>query len=347
MPMLSLIAEVGWPVIDRFRFGDSFAVSPHGLFIAIGFLMGAWILTKLLVQRGVSEDAANSVVFWSLVGAIVGARVGYVIAHFADFDSPVEWFQIWEGGISLLGGIAGATIANAVSIKRKSYRLRFFQVADSVAPALAFGIAIGRIGDLIIADHLGKPTSWLLAWTYRGGTVAPPFSCADEVCQAQLQDGHLQILERGGSRLLDEAGTVIAQGSGVHQAALYDMLLAWVLFGVLWFFSSKDRREGTTALFFTTWYGCARLLEDSFRIDKRFGPLTGSQWTALAVVIVSVGVLIYFAVTKRPGPTTPRRKPLRASRPLDVDEDAAADAPSEPKPEPVGSVDQTASSSDG
>lgn len=330
--MLSLLAEVGWPVIDRFRFGDSFAVSPHGLFIAIGFLMGAWILTKLLVQRGVSEDAANSVVFWSLVGAIVGARVGYVIAHFSDFDGPIEWFQVWEGGISLLGGIAGGTIANAVSIKRKSYRLRFFQVADSVAPALAFGIAIGRIGDLIIADHLGKPTSWLLAWTYRGGTVAPPFSCADEVCQAQLQDGQLQILERGGSRLLDEAGNVIAQGTGVHQAALYDMLLAWVLFGVLWFFSSKDRREGTTALLFTTWYGCARLLEDSFRIDKRFGPLTGSQWTALIVALVSVAILAGWAVTKRDAPTTPARRRLRGSRPPDAGEGDAAVLRRDPEP---------------
>jgi hypothetical protein len=37
-------------------------------------------------------------------------------------------------------------------------------------------------------------------------------------------------------------------------------------------------------------YGCARLLEDFLRIDKRFGPLTGSQWTALTVVVVSVAV---------------------------------------------------------
>jgi len=325
--MSSMLAEVGWPVIDRFRFGDTFAVSPHGLFIALGFLAGAWIVTRLLVQRGVSEEAANSVVFWSLVGAIVGARIGYVIAHVSEFDNPIQWFEIWKGGISLLGGIAGATVANAVSIKRKSYRLRFFQVADAVAPGLAFGIGIGRIGDLIIADHLGKPTSWLLAWTYEGGTVAPPFSCADEVCQASLQGGHLQILERGGSRLLDEAGSVVAQGTGVHQAALYDMLLGWVLFGVLWFFSSKERREGTTALLFTTWYGCARLLEDSLRIDKRFGPLTGSQWTALMVVLVSIAVLVYFAVKKPEARATPARRRLRRSRPP---QDPEPEDPSEP-----------------
>jgi phosphatidylglycerol:prolipoprotein diacylglycerol transferase len=255
------------------------------------------------------------VVFWSLIGAIVGARVGYVIAHASDFATPLDWFRIWEGGISLLGGIAGATIANAVNIRR--FGLRFLQVADSVAPALALGIAVGRIGDLIIADHLGKPTSWLLAWTYRGGTIAPPFSCADDFCQAQLQGGHLQVITRAGAEL--KAGAVtIAQGVGVHQTALYDMLLAWALFGVLWWFSAKDRREGVTALLFTTAYGCFRLLEDSLRIDKRFGPLTGSQWTALTVVLVSAAVLIYLAVKRPPGASTPSRR----AEPVDHEDEA-------------------------
>lgn len=297
------LASVGWPVIDRFRIGDSFAISPHGLFIAIGFLLGAWLFARIGARRGISAEAANSIAFWSLIGAIVGARVGYVVGHWSEFaGSPVEVLYVWEGGISLIGGIVGATIANAVNIRR--YGLRFFQVADSIAPALAFGIAVGRIGDLIIADHLGKPTSWFLAWVYKGGTLSPPFTCVDDVCQAQLQDGYVQIVERGSVRLLDGAGNLVAQGVGVHQAALYDMLLAWALFAVLWWFSATDRREGTTALLFVTWYGCARLLEDSLRIDKRFGPLTGSQWTALTVVLVSLALLLMFAATKRPGPVT-------------------------------------------
>ena len=43
---------------------------------------------------------------------------------------------------------------------------------DAAAMPLAVGIVIGRIGDLIIGDHLGKPTSWLLAWQYHGGNLA-------------------------------------------------------------------------------------------------------------------------------------------------------------------------------
>jgi phosphatidylglycerol:prolipoprotein diacylglycerol transferase len=327
--MEQVLAAIGWPVVDRIG-----PVSPHGLFIAIGFLLGTIPFGRLAERRGIPAVAITSVAFWSLVGAIVGARVGYVIAHPADFESPLEWFYIWQGGISLLGGITGATIANAVNIRR--FHLRFFQVADTVAPALAFGIVIGRIGDLIIADHLGKPSSWLLAWTYEGGTIAPPFSeiVPGGVCRAtpgpgfcaNLEDGFVMAITRSGATLYDAASNVVAQGTGVHQTALYDMLLAAVLFGVLWWFIRQDRREGMATLLFGIWYGCNRLLEDSLRIDKRFGPLTGSQWTALTVVVIGAGIAIYLAVTKRPGPTTPSR--LR--RPDDVASGEPADEVSEP-----------------
>ena len=310
MAPIAMLSSIGWPVVDRFRIGDSFAISPHGLFIAIGFMIGAWLFGRIAVARGVEERAISSIVLWSLIGAIVGARFFYVVAHWSEFaPKPVEALLIWKGGISLLGGIAGATIANAINIRR--FGLRFFQVADALAAPLALGIAVGRIGDLIIGDHLGKPTSWLLAWRYSGGTVAPPFECLQEFCQAPLQGDRLQTLERSGSKLLDSTGAVIASGIGVHQTALYDMLLAWGLFALLWWFTKRSRREGLAALVFAIYYGCCRLLEDFLRIDKRFGPLTGSQWTALTVVVVCVAIWGYLAVSKRPGPTTPPRPPIR------------------------------------
>jgi phosphatidylglycerol:prolipoprotein diacylglycerol transferase len=304
--VLGSLASVGWPVLDRIRFGDRFAVSPHGIGIAVGFLVGSWLFTKLAVRRGIRVEAANSVVFWSLIGAIVGARVAYVIAHVSEFASPIEWFEIWKGGISLLGGIAGATIANAVNIKRQTYRFRFFQVADAVAPGLTLGIAVGRIGDLIIGDHLGKPTSWLLAWTYEGGRLAPPFTCSGGRCTADLLQDNQIVIDRSHA-VLRNAGLVVAEGVGVHQTAMYDMILAAILFAFLWWFIRSPRREGVVTLTFGLAYGCMRLLEDSLRIDKRFGPFTGSQWTALTVAIVSAVLLLVWAVTKRLGPTTQGR----------------------------------------
>jgi phosphatidylglycerol:prolipoprotein diacylglycerol transferase len=312
---LAMLAAVGWPVIDRFRIGNTFAISPHGLFIAIGFIVGAWLFGKLAASRGIDDRAVNSIVLWSLIGAIVGARFFYLAAHWSEFaPKPIEALYIWKGGISLLGGIAGATIANAINIKR--FGLRFFQVADALAAPLALGIAIGRIGDLIIGDHLGKPTSWLLAWRYYGGTLAPPFSCQPGglLCQADLQNGayqeritnvHAELVKLTTAH---PNGEVVAQGVGVHQTAMYDMVLAWILFAILWWFIKQPRREGMATLLFASYYGCCRLLEDFLRIDKRFGPLTGSQWTALAVVLLCAGLAIWLSITRRLGPTTPSRR---------------------------------------
>ena len=204
-----------------------------------------------------------------------------------------------------------------------------------MAPSLALGIAVGRIGDLIIADHLGKPTSWLLAWTYEGGTIAPPFSCEAELCQATLQGGRLQTITREGARLLDEAGRVIGDGVGVHQTALYDMISAAALFGLLYFVLMRSvRREGILTLTFGLWYGVSRIVEDSLRIDKRFFGLTGSQWTALTVAIVCAALLLWFA--RRPDPSAPSGggpAPPRVADGADGEE-ALAPHTDEPEPEP-------------
>lgn len=304
--MLQTTAQIGWPVLDRFRLGDWLAISPHGLFIAIGFLTGAWLLGRIGPRWGISRVDVQGIVFWSLIGAIVGARFFYVLAHVSEFNSVGDMLKIWEGGISLLGGIAGAVIVNVPRVRRAGYR--FFQVTDPVATSLALGIAVGRLGDLIIADHLGMPTSWLLAWTYRGGTIAPPFRCQDGLCQASLQGGRLETIARDGTRLIDETGRVIAEGVGVHQTALYDLLSAATLFAVLLFVvMRKPRREGILTLTFGLWYGLSRIVEDSLRIDKRFFGLTGSQWTALTVATISAGLLVWFAL--RPDPTAPRGGP--------------------------------------
>jgi prolipoprotein diacylglyceryltransferase len=153
--------------------------------------------------------------------------------------------------------------------------------------------------------------------------LAPPFICNGTSCQAQLQGNQIEIIKRGSAELHSGLET-IATGVGVHQTAMYDMLIAWALFAFLWWFIREPRREGTATLAFAIWYGCARLLEDFLRIDKRFGPLTGSQWTALTVVVVSVALLTLRAMTKSPGPTTPGR-----GQGGDEPEQAAQPAPTE------------------
>jgi phosphatidylglycerol---prolipoprotein diacylglyceryl transferase len=285
------LAAIGWPVLDRVRLGP-LAISPHGVGIAIGYLLGAWWMLRIGRRRGMSEEHLGTIVVWALVGAIVGARFFYVLGHVSEFDGLVDMLAVWRGGISLIGGIVGAMIFTYPIMRRFGYR--FLQVMDAAAIGLAFGIAVGRIGDLIIGDHLGKPTSWALAFRYEGGQLAG-YTCNAGICTTSLAGGQAQTITERGATLIGADTQVIAQGVGVHQTALYDLFIALGLFLLLRWLNQKPRREGILIMTFAIWYGAGRIITDFLRVDKTFFGLTGSQWTSIAAIVLSIVMLIRYA----------------------------------------------------
>jgi phosphatidylglycerol---prolipoprotein diacylglyceryl transferase len=297
---VDLLGVIGWPVLDRIHLGPV-AVSPHGLGIAAGYLAGSWWMIREGRKRGLSEEHVGTILLWALVGAIFGARFFYVVGHFSEFDSLGEMLAIWRGGISLIGGITGAIIFAYPFMRR--YRYRFFQVMDSAAIGLAFGIIIGRIGDLVIGDHLGKPTDFLLGWAYRGGQLPGPWveNAPGGVWTASLPGGFTEALSREGANLVRESQR-IASGAGVHQTALYDFFIALGLFLFLYWLNRRPRREGVLILSFAIWYGTGRVITDFLRIDKTFFGLTGSQWASIAAAVISLVVLLRYA--RHPLPET-------------------------------------------
>jgi phosphatidylglycerol---prolipoprotein diacylglyceryl transferase len=295
----AVVAEIGWKVLDRFHLGGSFAISPHGVGIAVGYLAGAYVLMFEARRRGIPEDKTSAMVFWALIGAIVGARVFYVIGHFSEFNGIGDMLAVYRGGISLVGGIFGAVIF-AYPIMRR-HRLGFLRTMDTAAVGLPLGIVIGRIGDLIIGDHLGKPTSWLLAFRYHGGTLSG-YLCAREGCSIALPGGLVQRITTSGAELCKGSTApcgplqTVAQGVGVHQTALYDFLSSMLLVTVVLLLALKPRRTGILFLTFATWYAGGRVITDFLRVDKHFFGLTGSQWASIGVIVACVATLAWFAL---------------------------------------------------
>ncbi|MGH9247218.1 MAG: prolipoprotein diacylglyceryl transferase [Acidimicrobiales bacterium] len=253
------------------------SISPHGLGTAIGFLAGARMLLVTTRRLGVSDQLVYAALTRGAIGAVAGARLAYVVNHLGSFDSPLEWIQIWNGGISLLGGIAGG-LALGLPVMRRS-GVPLWPVLDGVAPGLALGIAIGRVGDLVVADHLGKPTHFALGYVCPAADTASP--CAAPVGQA------------------------------VHQPALYDLVAVSVLLVVLLVLRRHRRRyDGFLALVFGAAYGAARFTEDFFRVDETHGTgLTGSQWTALTVATLSA----WWLLARRRTPGTKLETPERVA----------------------------------
>jgi phosphatidylglycerol---prolipoprotein diacylglyceryl transferase len=302
---VDILAVIGWPVLDRIHLGP-LAISPHGIGIALGYLMGSWFMLREGKKRGLSEENMGTILLWALVGAIFGARFFYVVAHFSEFESFTDMLAVWRGGISLIGGIFGA-IAFAYPFMRR-FGYRFLQVMDSAAVGLAFGIIIGRIGDLIIGDHLGKPTSFVLGWAYRGGTLPGPWvesTLRPDVWEAQLEGGFIERLSRSGAALFQGGNPApVMEGAGVHQTALYDFFLVIALFLFLRWLGRVPRREGVLICTFALVYGAGRVVTDFLRVDKHFFGLTGSQWGAILAMTVAALTLLWYA--RRPlAPASP------------------------------------------
>jgi phosphatidylglycerol---prolipoprotein diacylglyceryl transferase len=84
------------------------SVSPHGIATAVGFIAGARLLLPATRAIGVDDELVFQMLYRAAIGALVGARLAYALNHWADFaDDPVSVLAVWEGGISLFGGIAG------------------------------------------------------------------------------------------------------------------------------------------------------------------------------------------------------------------------------------------------
>jgi phosphatidylglycerol:prolipoprotein diacylglycerol transferase len=312
METLAPLGAIGWKVLDRFHlFGDKVALSPHGLGIAIGFLTGSYIFLFEARKRGMSEQDASAIPFYALIGTLVGTRLAYVFTHLSQYHSIGDVLAIWRGGLSLLGGIIGAIIACLPLIRR--LKVPFLTAMDSAAIGIPIGIVIGRVGDLIIGDHLGKPTSWLLAFKYHGGVLAG-YDCLGGTCQTALSGGHTQLITSRGAQLISENGAVIGQGVGVHQTALYDFVATMLLVLLLVWLNQTPRRRGTLTLTFGLWYATGRIVTDFLRVENRFFGLTGSQWTSIVVVVLCAATLVRFALRPRddepePSPDEPERSP--------------------------------------
>jgi phosphatidylglycerol:prolipoprotein diacylglycerol transferase len=310
-----LLGAISYNPIVRVHLGP-LSISPHGVGIAVGFLIAARFMLPRSRSKGMPDDDIYPLFTRAAIGAIVGARLAYVVNHYADYSSVIDVFEVWKGGISLIGGFFGAILLALPKIR--STRLSFWKVMDAAAPAMALGVTIGRIGDLIVGDHLGKRTSFFLGFRCPGLNVQTASPCAPTAFSPRTP------------------------GAVVHQTALYDMILAGILLLILLAFEKREHFHGFMVLVFATGYGCARVLEDFLRDDlRRFG-LTGSQWAAIATVLLSLFTLLVLRRTPKwgrwdegpPGEPPPPTldgeadHPSPEDTPATVDGDAIGDQPS-------------------
>jgi prolipoprotein diacylglyceryltransferase len=283
-----VLAVLSWPTLQRIPLGGAAAISPHGIGIAVGFVLAAWLFARLGARRGLRTDdvevdpaeVASEVVVRAAIGAVVVGRLAFVVTHLDRYTGSladvVSILAVHDGGLSFLGGVTGALLVCVPWIRRQG--LSTPHVLDAAAPAVALGLVLGRVGDLVIGDHVGGPAGdFPLGWR----------------CTARLYDAGSNTLARRPAEPYPigaaEPPTQGCYDVALHQTALYDGLAALVVLVVLLVLARRTLFPGALAAGSVLVYAPLRVAGDVLREDRRFLALTGSQWTLLlAAVAVTV-----------------------------------------------------------
>jgi phosphatidylglycerol:prolipoprotein diacylglycerol transferase len=236
-------------------------VKSYGFLLALSFLLGM----ALSLRRGRRQDVDPAViydlVFLVLVTSLVGVRLAYVLTHLANFTSLPQVLAIWDGGLTLYGGILLATFAVWWFCRRR--RLAFLKIADILAPGVILGIGITRLGCFLAGCCYGKPCD--LPWAVHFPPGSDPVRAMGE--------------------------------GGLHPSQLYGSAGGFLVFALLLLCERRPAPPGATFARFLAFYGVARFLEDFTRYyeaDQRmlFG-WTNNQWLSLALVAGGLVLLVW------------------------------------------------------
>lgn len=131
------------------------SVYSYGLMLAVAAIVCAFLMAKDGAKFGLKPDLIYDLVFWIVLGGIVGARIFYIGLNTAYFFShPLKIIMIHEGGLAWQGGFAGGLLSGWLFVKKNKLQLPF--MLDLAAPYVALGQAIGRIGCFLNGCCYGK-----------------------------------------------------------------------------------------------------------------------------------------------------------------------------------------------
>ena len=274
-----MLAAISYPPIPIWEVGP-LSLSLHGLFAAVGFLVGSLAGSRELRKRGYDVAKYQSALTWGLVGALIGARYLTVPAQLLDGTPIMEALNPFSR-FSILGGFAGGIVAGVIRMRQVG--LSVWPTLDMSAFSLVVGTMVGRIGDLAIVEHLGRAAT--VPWGYG---IKPGYDLAPQHNSLECTDATVG---------LDGLCGV------VHHVGAYDMIGTLILFGVLHLIYPRFRfHYGQLFFIWVAWYGLQRFVLDFLRFgsgDAEIGAFTWNQVSGLAAGLAGL-VMIWVMGRREP-----------------------------------------------
>jgi phosphatidylglycerol:prolipoprotein diacylglycerol transferase len=141
-----------------------------GLMMGLGFVVAGLAAGRFLKELGKPVDWAYEMVFASLVGGIVGARLWWIGENWSEASGDPFGSLFSGAGLVWYGGALGGAVAVLLWAWRRNFlTARMFDVA---AVPLTAGYALGRVGCQLAGDgDYGVEWDGPWAMAYPNGTV--------------------------------------------------------------------------------------------------------------------------------------------------------------------------------
>ncbi|MGM9624073.1 MAG: prolipoprotein diacylglyceryl transferase [Eubacteriales bacterium] len=267
-----------WEINKYLIHTDHFRIAWYGIIITIGIIVAVALICRNAKKEGYTTDDVLDYAIWVVLFGILGARLYYVAMTWGRYESFLDVFAIWNGGLAIYGGIIGGALTILViSYLKGKNTLKFF---DMVAPGVMLAQAIGRWGNFFNAEAYGS----ILKYEFLGKTF-------ETSRFAGMAIPWIMTIQTDAEAIATYA----------HPTFLYESL--WNILGfILIMLRYRNKKfDGQILFSYIVWYGFGRMFIEGFRTDSLYlGNVRISQLLAIGCVIF--GVMFYHLLRKKAKP---------------------------------------------
>jgi len=243
----------------------------YGVMLGLSCVLGAHIAVYLAERSRIERSRAWWFAVIVIAVGIVGGRIHDLIVNSAALE---EWVAVQHAGRTAYGAFLAASVAGVVAARALS--VPFWRIADAVAPTMAIGLGLTRIGCFLYGCDYGVRSDGALGVSFPRGSPA---------WTDQRDAGLLEFSDPASLPVLPVQLLASALGLAIGG------FLVW-----LWF--RRPRREGTVLLAFFLAYGLVRAGLEQIRGDLGRGELLGlSTSTTIGLATATLAAAALFVPT--------------------------------------------------
>ncbi len=254
---------------EWFPIGAGAPITTFGVMMMLSFLTAGYVLRAGLAREGHNPDIAWSLVFWAVIGGLVGARIYYALLNYPRLLADPTGVLFARGGAVWYGGFLLAAALVVWQIRK--LELPLGKTADAAAPALALAYAVGRLGCFLVGDDYGRPTDSWVGVAFPNGPTPSTASVISSQFGITVDPA---MIERYGEVL------------PVHPTQLYETAISTLIFLLLWRLRGHNHSAGWLFMMWLALAGAERFFVEIFRAkdDRFFGVFTLAQMISLFLV---------------------------------------------------------------